>query len=973
MRQRTYRYLENHLRIGPLGLSQWVQLFIACGLLYIAIKVFGLSFRISLAIAVFIIGIPTALATISDDFDFSLSGRVRESFRWLLLPRYYAADPARPRANDVKRIKATADLLDVAAISPDGLLLQRNGTLVRALEVGSFNPLVLDDSDGAQLSAALHNIVAQVEMGQSIQVFVDGRPLALGSVIDEGRRATQAAILDCEEQGDYERAEALARLTVTSEQSITLHSANHAAMDLRFYVLIPCDPLINSFGRRLPFASKRTPQLHEESFDLAIEQIAGLVDVVAKGLESKKIPTRLMDGAEYAALIAAQASDHQPRPEQFFDLLTPLYSVDQVNAALSAPESALAAALTPDDLDFRDVARFRIDSTHAQTTYLSDIPESTFFGQPLQLMQIAQRFSYSTFITATDRVRERRRYRFRFQRIRGINMNKMRRGKFVSIEAEMQQEEAQDVVADLTTTIGSGIYEVSNYINVRVADSTKAAQVLKQNIKALRREATSADDARYNEGQFAQQKLFPSILPIGRDSARKVKRFVARNVGDLVPLVGSSCGSPSGIVVGHSAPGRSLERIDPFDPVHENHVVLISGKSGGGKTMAAIVMLSRWIARGARGFIIDRAGHYSFLASLIPGAATLAIGPGDGRFSINPWDVADPHDVPAEKISFLIDLHALLIGERAPDGTNQLTPLENSILETSIRKVYAAAANGSMQARESSLRAVLLATAKDNDDIIDNVARSLAYRLDQFVDDGSYAYLLDAETNVSDDSPLTIFDTEAIPDSKLSAAVLLISEYVKRQVKRRREEFLAGGGGLSEWAGRSFLLCDETWALLESDISGSWFVNEFARRGRHLALAFIAISQQLSDFSGKYGEAFRKQSTIQIYFKQSEEDLTFAADAKAFTAAEIELLHGLSTVKRDHSSAFLVNGNRGNGVITMRYGPLEYWIASNDPNRDEKLRRLALRQARNNPWGALQLLADPNWIIEHERAAVVRG
>ena len=43
--------------------------------------------------------------------------------------------------------------------------------------------------------------------------------------------------------------------------------------------------------------------------------------------------------------------------------------------------------------------------------------------------------------------------------------------------------------------------------------------------------------------------------------------------------------------------------------------------SGAGKTMAAIILLARAIAQGAGGFIIDRAGHFEFLASLLPGAS----------------------------------------------------------------------------------------------------------------------------------------------------------------------------------------------------------------------------------------------------------------------------------------------------------------------------------------------------------------
>ena len=60
--------------------------------------------------------------------------------------------------------------------------------------------------------------------------------------------------------------------------------------------------------------------------------------------------------------------------------------------------------------------------------------------------------------------------------------------------------------------------------------------------------------------------------------------------------------------------------------MHPNHLLLVNGMSGAGKTMAAIILLIRALSQGAGGFIIDRAGHFAFLASLIPGAASVEVG-----------------------------------------------------------------------------------------------------------------------------------------------------------------------------------------------------------------------------------------------------------------------------------------------------------------------------------------------------------
>jgi hypothetical protein len=76
---------------------------------------------------------------------------------------------------------------------------------------------------------------------------------------------------------------------------------------------------------------------------------------------------------------------------------------------------------------------------------------------------------------------------------------------------------------------------------------------------------------------------------------------------------------------------------------------------------------------------------------------------------------------------------------------------------------------------------------------------------------------------------------------------------------------------------------------------------------------------------------------------------------------EIHAISSLATAKREYSTAFLINGTRGRGIITLRVSELEYWIATSDPDRDEPLRRAALREADGDPWWALRLLADPDW------------
>ena len=101
--------------------------------------------------------------------------------------------------------------------------------------------------------------------------------------------------------------------------------------------------------------------------------------------------------------------------------------------------------------------------------------------------------------------------------------------------------------------------------------------------------------------------------------------------------------------------------------------------------MTANVTLSRCLAMGARGFVIDRAGHYETLTRLVDGAQQIEIGADDSPYALNPWDVPDPAKVSREKIAFLLALHEVMMG--GLDGR------QIGMIGAAIRAVYAKAAN----------------------------------------------------------------------------------------------------------------------------------------------------------------------------------------------------------------------------------------------------------------------------------------
>jgi TraG P-loop domain len=863
----------------------------------------------------------------------------------------------------MRRKRCASDLLGLAAIEPDGLLVREDGAYVRYLEVGAVNPLVLDQAEGERVSAAFGQVAARLPDRQSLQLYVQGTPLELEEILaDETHRCEQAAGA-AEDIGEHERATAIRRLGIAQEQSIRTNALTVAPLHLRYLVVCPWRPP----GRSLP-SSRRTLRVKAAAHQRAIRDSLRHSEGVRADLEAMGLQARPLIGEEVLDLLhgrfdpEAQRAGHPPASFMSPEVVQELIPGEPAQQAIERAQ-ALAEAICTTSLSLAERSHLTIGESLEEAFYVSLAPEQTWLGWLLHMMQAPRPFTLSVHVQATERYRERMAQKRRYKRIHGVNRGVEQRGRPLDPDARVQEEEAAELNDELATSAGAGIYRVSVYGSISEPAPDPDAEALHELCRATAREVTMACDARIQHGLFAQGALWQSTLPLGRDVAHRRRKYVSRNVGDTFPLTGTSCGSPEGIPLGYALPGRTLERLDPFDPQHPNHLLIVNGMSGAGKTMAAIILLIRALAQGAVGFIIDRAGHFAFLASLIPGAASVEIG-GDAA-AINSWDVEDPARVGAEKIDYLLALHALLLGEHhAGRDSYGLSDLEANLLGMAIAEVYARCALTGEEPRELLLQEELerryhQERGEGSVGIAESL-RNLSMRLNNYVGDGPYAYLADRPTTIPAGAPLVVFDTRSIPDAKAAAALFVICEHVKSRIARTRRQHLAGESPKHAWAGKSFLVIDEAWKLIERPSTGQWF-NEFCRRSRHYALWLIAISQQLSDFDNEHGRALLANAAMRLFLRQESRELTYVKGSLKLTDEAIDAISSLKTVRGQFSTAYLMNGSRGEGTLQIGVGSLEYWIASSDPARDEHIRRRALRETDEQGWPALKLLASEAW------------
>jgi len=879
-------------------------------------------------------------------------------------------------------VRQAGELLAVEAIDRTGLVITSEGAFVRLLEVVPPNPLIMSAEDRQRTAGAFCHLVGRLRPDQSLQFYVEARPVNLSEIM-AGARAEVERCSGAAPVAGHRAHDGLAlsrwRLEAAMEESLCLHADEQAAMRLRAYVAVPYLPpqqLARGLRAQLrPGVRLGTAPLERDlkTHRRLVRESLAHVDAIRSELEALSLPTRLLNGEEVVSLLWARFNPtladagRRPAPSR-------TEVVGELDTAVEAQEArkaalALRSLVAQSSVDFERSKHFvEVDRDIEQTIYAATTADATYMGWLMGAMMTRQPYTLSVFVHALDRRRERQRLKLGYRRIFSINRGAESRGRVPDFDRYAQEQEQERLLAEMAGHERAGLYRVSIYPSLRVRGPEADPALLAEAVDFCADQIQTSSDCRVHRGEFQQSALWPSTLPLGRDVAGRSRKYATRNVGDTVPLLGTSCGSPSGIPFAFAEPGRTLERLNPFDRAHANYTMLINGRSGSGKTLAANVILARSIAQGARAFVVDRAGHYETLTRLIDGARQVEIGADDSAWAINPWDVGDPAEVSLEKISFLVSLHGVMMGDEG------LTTLERSQIGAAIRAVYAKAAAFGATPRESLLRDELLerADAERAAGAADlaTVLRNLAERLGEFCGDGSYAYLLDRETTVAPDAQLLVFDTRRCPEVVLKPVMFSIVEYITRSVEAHRDAHrdVAAAPGAPLFAGRSALLIDEGWHLVGRRETGE-YANDLARRARHLGLFLVVMSQSMSDFATEWGQALIRNSTMQLFLGQHPDELPFVQDALRLSDEETALIGRLKTVKGSHSQMFWVNGTRGRGQVALRIGPTEYWCFTSDPVRDVPLRDRQIRDHDGDVWAAVAELARAHNPAIGDRAA----
>lgn len=540
-------------------------------------------------------------------------------------------------------------------------------------------------------------------------------------------------------------------------------------------------------------------------------------------------------------------------------------------------------AFEPEDGDFR------IDGQHHRLLSMIEVPRETWAGMMASLIERVPDGLVALNLELCDPESIRR------------FLNAKKRLAFCQMSGGQDKADVGTMKDELDRTMsemfmdGAKVLGVRMHVVVRGRERDEARERARAVIHVLSRAGVEAV-----EEDALALSLFLQSLPLAYDPAndravRRGRKMLSLNVAHLLPMYGSMRGTktPDLLLLNRAGEPVTFSFFDSDTAPHG----IIAGVTGSGKSVFANNLILSAARQGQPVFVLDRGNSYRKLCAIL-GGTYVAFDP-THPLSINPFG----RGLTEEKKIFLVDI----LAEMCTQGVRDLEVKERSLLTRGVIRAFEG--RGDDEIRVSD---VVRALAADAD------ARDLSICLEMFAGEGPYAGFFDRPCAVDFTRPLTVFELGDIAKRRDVASVLLMA------LIQKITEFCGDRREL-----RKYLLIDEAWTLLKSATTAR-FLEDVLRTYRKLNSAAVLVTQQVTDFDGKTGEAIRANAPNRIFLRQTAETVLAMERLLDLSAVEKELLGSLVTVKGRFSEALLLApGTRG--VARLIPDPLGYWVATSDP------------------------------------------
>lgn len=365
-------------------------------------------------------------------------------------------------------------------------------------------------------------------------------------------------------------------------------------------------------------------------------------------------------------------------------------------------------------------------------------------------------------------------------------------------------------------------------------------------------------------------------------------------------------------------------RFNPFSKELTNANILITGKTGSGKSFLIKQLLLQLQVLNPRIAIVTKGADYRALIELLGGQyreINLRT-----KLVKNAWDLVEGALEPdPAQIAGVASLAFHMAGKTGSDDAVTLT-----FLEKAVRMTYDRLLAIGKTPRFSDLKWTLEHYPFENA-VIEELAHLLALKLNRWTGEGVYAQLFDRETSPELEKPENIicYDIDGLKESpELQTAVAFaIARAIDQQIGRK------DGGNLRP----TIAVFDEVWAMLADAVLGTQILNAF-RTARKRYGSIIAASQGIEDFVGtaesphSIGLAILQNTEAKVVCGQLGE-LSRLHDVLHLSDPALESVKELRNVPGHFAEAYLLVASQpeSSTVIQLTATPFDYWATTSNP------------------------------------------
>jgi hypothetical protein len=593
-------------------------------------------------------------------------------------------------------------------------------------------------------------------------------------------------------------------------------------------------------------------------------------------------------------------------------------------------------------IDYRS-AREQATNTHIeddQETYikiggllysflsLKDLPDATFPGILRELLGLDFPMVVNTEVTIPDQAERLKLFKGRLRRMTAAQRDS--KGGFkVNVDARVAEGQLLQTLQDLISSSLKSA-RVSVVVAVRTSKPIQSRRDLEEQERVLadrRQRALQAimrmNGARGLPEDLAKRRLYINGLPGMTDENKREHDCFTLHAADLLMVESPWKGTPSSPLILLETPYRQLVPFSPFDPSLSDANVLITAKSGGGKTFMAQMFLTMMARLNPLISILERGNSYRPLVELM-GGRCIAVDL-EGAETLNAWDLPPGTTTPSnDKLAFLKNLTRHMIGmNRAAADTAVL----DNLLTDAIVATY-------QRCRTREDRPIPtfhdlrqeLETWRDEAEVerIRNEAQLAAVKLREWTGEKVYARLFDRPTTIRTDENWLFFNVEGLTsDPKLESSMSMI-------IANAMAERASGRTGQP-----NITVLDECWSLLDSTVLAPQ-VEQLFRTGRKRGASIWGISQALEDFVGTeahprpHGPGIVNNVSTKI-IGQQQGDLKPLATCLHLNQTALNEVRGFSAPRKGRKAqALLVLGEKAETTQTINIvpTPVEYWICT---------------------------------------------